>query len=257
MKYLLSIIFLSTLFEVVSQQRVAVSYFDVGRLYDTVPSPFYDDKAYTPKGRYRWSQGRYRDEIERVTAVIDSMRFPIVAIYGVENEGVVRDIVELSNQDYSYIHRDLDYYDGLDFALLYYGDQLFLQSIVHNNTWLYISGEMFGVTIDINLTRRGDKIRTISPPNNNPPSDITLLVGQRLYRGDIYRLGMVDLLRDTELKGGGDTRGDKGWYLNSRFGAISNLPISRSGIYITDWLINQNMFKPHLPQFVIFDVEGN
>lgn len=47
---------------------------------------------------------------------------PLVALWGVENEAVVRDIAAACKGDYSYLHRTLNSLDGMDFALLYYGD---------------------------------------------------------------------------------------------------------------------------------------
>ncbi|MBQ1222096.1 MAG: hypothetical protein IIX78_06100, partial [Alistipes sp.] len=103
--------------------QLRMAYYDVDRLCDTLPSLFYYD-PYTPDGPNRWNTARYRHKVEQVAAVIDSMGLEIVALYGVENEAVVRDIVRSSRQDYSYYHTTLNASDGMDFALLYYGDKL-------------------------------------------------------------------------------------------------------------------------------------
>ncbi len=233
-------------------RSVAISYFDVGKLYDTVASPFYFDEAYTPKGRLRWTSERYHEEVGRVTAVIDSMALPIVALYGVESEEVVRDIVMASSEDYCYIHRELDYFDGLDFALLYYGDHFFVESVDGNNTWMYVSGEIFDRRVDINLVRLSSRIRSIVP--SQTADGITLVMG-RLTSDDIERLGAEDVLRDLERKGGGDTRDERGWRFNSRIGVRSGVEVSRAGVYITDWLVRPQLYEPYLPSFVVFEVE--
>ena len=80
------------------------------------PSPFYDDTDFTPQGRLKWDTERYRSKIRRTAAVIDSMALPLVALYGVENERVVRDLAAACRGDYSYLHRTLNTLDGLDFA---------------------------------------------------------------------------------------------------------------------------------------------
>ena len=49
------------------------------------------------------------------------MRMPLVALWSVENEAVVRDIAAACRGDYSYLHQTLNSLDGMDFALLYYG----------------------------------------------------------------------------------------------------------------------------------------
>ena len=75
-----------------------------------------------PEGRLHWTAERYARKIRNTAAVIDSMALPLVALWGVENEQVVRDIAAACRGDYSYLHRTLNSLDGMDFALLYYGD---------------------------------------------------------------------------------------------------------------------------------------
>ena len=38
-------------------QPLHFGYYEVDHLYDTLPSPFYNDTDYTPEGRYRWNSG--------------------------------------------------------------------------------------------------------------------------------------------------------------------------------------------------------
>ena len=101
-----------------AQQRTGFAYYDLDRLYDTIPSLFYDDTDYTPEGRLRWSGERYRAKVERAGAVIGRMAMPLAGVYGVENEEVVKDLVRASDLPYSYVHRTLNTLDGMDFALL-------------------------------------------------------------------------------------------------------------------------------------------
>lgn len=104
------------------QRPVGIAFYDVDRIYDTLPALFYDDADYTPEGRLRWTSERYTRKIRNTAAVIDSMALPLVALWGVENEQVVRDIAAACEGEYSYLHRTLNSLDGMDFALLYYGD---------------------------------------------------------------------------------------------------------------------------------------
>ena len=104
------------------ERTVGIAFYDVDRLYDTLPALFYDDEEYTPRGRLRWTAERYARKIRNTAAVIDSMALPVVALRGVENERVVHDLAAACRGDYSYLHRTLNTLDGLDFALLYYGD---------------------------------------------------------------------------------------------------------------------------------------
>lgn len=233
-------------------EPIAMSYFDVGRLYDTIPSPFYDDKAYTPKGKRLWTAQRYNQRIKEVVGVIDSMNMPIVALFGVENETVARDIVTLSEGDYSYIHRTLDYYDGLDFALLYHGDKLFVEHIRNTYHSLYVACEIDDKKVDIHLTRLGRKFRTTLSPVEGRSADITI-VGGALSANDIKRLSMSDILKASERRGEGDTRNKRGgWYLRSRVGMTGDFDHYRGGVYITPWLLAGERFD-HLPIYIFIE----
>ena len=61
----------------------------------------------------------------QTAAVIDSLGLPLVGLYGVENESVVRDVAVACKGDYAYLFRTTDSYNGLDFALFYFGDRFF------------------------------------------------------------------------------------------------------------------------------------
>ena len=133
--------------------RTGFAFYDVDRLYDTLPSPFYDDTDFTPQGRLKWDTERYRSKIRRTAAVIDSMALPLVALYGVENERVVRDLAAACRGDYSYLHRTLNTLDGLDFALLYYGDRFFPHRTEPGDRTLYVEGTLRRDTVGLLLVR--------------------------------------------------------------------------------------------------------
>ena len=95
------------------QRPIGIAFYDVDRIYDTVPALFYDDADYTPEGRLHWTAERYARKIRNTAAVIDSMALPLVALWGVENEQVVRDIAAACRGDYSYLHRTLNSLDGI------------------------------------------------------------------------------------------------------------------------------------------------
>lgn len=227
-----------------AESRIGFVYYDVGRLYDTIPSPHYDDSRYTPKGKNHWGSERYRRKVENITAVIDSLHMPIVALFGVESEEVVRDIITCSSQDYSYIHRTLDYYDGLDFALLYFGDILFVDYVRSGRTWLYIAGELDDKRIDIHLTRRGKDLRSVTPLIPNREAEITIAAGD-LTTADIKRLGLRSPMQRVESRGYGTTRGERGWWFDSRIGVDFE---AEGFVYITEWLLLNSRTKP-IPTF--------
>ncbi|MFQ7387791.1 MAG: hypothetical protein ACLRM8_10180 [Alistipes sp.] len=138
-----------------AQPRTGIVYWDLDHLYDTVPALFYNDTDYTPSGRLAWDTERYRRKIRHTAAVIDSMRMPLVALWGVENEAVVRDIAAACEGDYSYLHRTLNSLDGMDFALLYYGDLFEPLYDEPGRRYLYIEAPCAS--------------RPAHPPHNRPP----------------------------------------------------------------------------------------
>ncbi len=75
-----------------AQPPHGVAFYDADCLYDTVPSPFGNDTRYLPQGEMRWTGERYRRKVMQTAAVIDSLGLPLVGLYGVENESVVRDV---------------------------------------------------------------------------------------------------------------------------------------------------------------------
>ena len=137
-----------------ARRPVGIAFYDIDRLYDTLPSLFYHDDDYTPDGRYGWNTERYRRKIRHTAAVIDSMALPIVALWGVENEAVVRDLAAACRGDYSYLHRTLNSLDGMDFALLYYGDMFYPERVEEGRRYLYVEGLLERDTVGLVLCAR-------------------------------------------------------------------------------------------------------
>ncbi len=230
-----------------AERSVGMMFYDLDNLYDTIPSPFYDDRLYTPEGQYRWDTKRYNQKIKNITRAIDSAEMDIVVLYGVESESIVRDIALASSLDYSYIHRSLDYYNGLDFALLYYGDMFHAEHIVANNYYLYIGGELCGQRIALHLTRRGDRLMSLFQPNGAEAEDIQIAWG-KLSRKDVERLKMNDMMRNIERRGLGDTKSRNGWYVANRLGVCAEILSSSLSehvrIYTPNFLLNTSKTEP-------------
>ena len=161
-----------------AQPRTGIVYWDLDHLYDTVPALFYNDTDYTPSGRLAWDTERYRRKIRHTAAVIDSMRMPLVALWGVENEAVVRDIAAACEGDYSYLHRTLNSLDGMDFALLYYGDLFEPLYDEPGRRYLYIEGLLY---------RRGKPMRRGSGRVVRPTRTDTIGLVQRHAHGRMGR----------------------------------------------------------------------
>ena len=79
-----------------AQRRVGLAYYDLGALYDTVPSLFYDDGDYTPAGSRHWTAERYGATLSRLASVLDSLAMPLVGLYGVETERAALDLAARS-----------------------------------------------------------------------------------------------------------------------------------------------------------------
>ncbi len=131
--------------------RAGFAYYDVDYLYDTIPSPFYDDQTYTPEGAKRWDTARYHDKLDRAAALIAELKMPLVGLYGVENETIVKELILRSEQPYSYVHLTLNALDGMDFALLYHGDRLLVEHVASGWGHLLIEGVLDGRPIAILL----------------------------------------------------------------------------------------------------------
>lgn len=154
-----------------AQRPPVVMFYNVESLYDTIPSLFYNDSDYTPKGALRWNSARYQNKLRSLASVIDSVAAEIVALAEVENEGVVRDLVMTLSTDYNYIHHTSNDARGMDLAILYKGDKFFPSQIRmvesgYRRDFLYVQGKLCGELIDLivchlpsQLGRRENRLR--------------------------------------------------------------------------------------------------
>lgn len=134
--------------------KVSVGFYNTENLFDTIPSPFYDDHEFTPQSRRHWNSERYRCKLANIAQVIDDAGFDVVALAEVENETVVRDLVMTLTDDYNYIHRTSSDRRGIDLALLYKGDKFFPDTVclINSNTpreFLLVRGSLIGEEIAI------------------------------------------------------------------------------------------------------------
>lgn len=137
-----------------AQRSPIVMFYNVESLYDTIPSLFYNDRDYTPKGALHWITTRYQYKLQSLASVVDSVAAEIVALAEVENEGVVRDLVMTLGTDYNYIHRTSNDARGMDLALLYKGDKFFPSQVRmvesgYRREFLYVRGKLCGERVDL------------------------------------------------------------------------------------------------------------
>ncbi len=226
--------------------RIGFTYWDVGRMYDTIPSRFYDDKEFTPQGSRRWNTERYTRKIENIARVIDSLNMPIIALFGIETESITRQIITTLDDDYSYLHRTIEGSNGLDFALLYYGDILHIERVSTNFRTIHINGELLSQRISITLWSGGySKALTTTISDN--PSDIKIAAGT-ISHNHLMDINLKDVTSPHETTGEGNTMSYRGWRMQHRIGVNHATLVERSGVYIQPWMLSRNRTSP-LPTF--------
>lgn len=253
----------SCLFQRAEAQRVGIAYYDVERLYDTIVSPFYNDTDYTPAGRLHWDSERYHRKINRTAAVLDSMALPLVALYGVENEAVVRDLVRACRNDYTYFHRTLDRLDGLDFALLYYGDRFFPHYTERGNNYLYIEGSLafeYGGqpcdTLGLLLCRNERMSHWLSTVLRKERPNAKLLIMGRFRPTEISPQGFRDATARAENSGRGNFFRQKGWEMRDRIAADTALRIDRCDVFVRRWMLDAAADGKPLPTYEYMRYRG-
>lgn len=222
-----------------AQGGFGVAYYDVDKLYDTIPSKFYDDGDYTPEGRRRWSGERYAAKVRNIARVVDSLSMPVVVLYGVENEQVVRDVVAAAGEDYAYVHRTQDYNDGLDFALLYFADIFFVERVTPWRGAMCVEGEVNGRELTVVATNRSSSLRVLFEERDLHREGNNIVVVGQPSRAGFANLGVEDCLLKAERAGRGNIFTSGYWVMRDR--AASNIAGSKQcDVYIKSWLLNSN-----------------
>lgn len=216
---------------------IGVAYYDVDALYDTIPSRFYNDKNYTPEGRYKWDSQRYRQKVEHIAQVIDSLHMPIVALYGVENEEVVRDITATVREDYAYIHRTQDFSLGLDFALLYYGDVFFPEKVTSHHNALCIDGYIGDCPATIIINNNSSSLGVLLNRNEYKVEDRAIIVLGKQRAESTSRWQLSDVMSEAEAAGRGTVVHYDRWQMRHRI-ATNIRNIEQCNVYIKEWLLD-------------------
>lgn len=227
---------------------LGIAYVDADHLYDTLPAPFYDDTDYTPAGRLRWSAERYRRKIAQTAALLDSMALPLVGVWSVENEAVVRDLAAACRGDYVYLHRTLNSLDGMDFALLYYGDRFYPHYAEPGLRYLYVEG----------LLRHGKRRDTVGLVLCSDPRmaewvvrdlrqerpGTKLVVMGRIPAGTLEACGLRDASARAERAGRGNIRRSRGWAMRDRILLDTALRASDAEVFARRWLLDPATGSP-------------
>lgn len=224
--------------------QTGIAFYDVDKIYDTLPALFYDDEEYTPEGRRHWDTERYRRKIRNTAAVIDSMALEIVALWGVENEAVVRNLVAACRGDYTYIHRTLNTLDGMDFALLYYGDRFFPHYVEPGRRYLYIEGTLGRDTVGLVLCAENRMAEWVVRDLREERPSARLVVLGRSATMDPARYGLHDATARAEYSGRGTIHSRGRWTMRDRILVDTCLETVAADVFARRFLIDPRSGSP-------------
>lgn len=219
------------------KEWIGMAYYDTECIYDTIESQFYNDKVYTPSGKYRWDTQRYHQKINHTAQVIDSLRMPIVAVWGVENEQVVKDLTATVEGDYAYIHRTMDFTLGLDFALLYYGDVFFPEKITTHYNALCIEGKIGNNDIAIILNNNSSSIGVLIKELELSAEQRSIILIGRQSATTGQQWGLRDVMDRAERQGRGTEIYYDRWKMRHRI-ATNIDSVGACDVYIKEWLLD-------------------
>lgn len=228
-----------------AQPLHGIAFYDVDRLYDTVPSPFGCDREFLPQGGMRWTGERYRRKVAQTAAAIDSLGLPLVALYGVENEAVVRDVAAACASDYVYLFRTTDSYNGLDFALLYFGDRFFPDRVEAGHFWMTAAGELRGAGRVCVLMSASDRYigYKIADHRRRHPAERLLVVG-RTAEVEPQLYGLSEPLAAARRAGRGTRRASGKWEMRSNVLIDTAFHAVRGDVYARRWLFDASGEAP-------------
>jgi hypothetical protein len=231
-----------------AQTRLGVAFYDTDHLYDTMPALFYNDEKYTPDGELHWTAARYDRKIAAIASVIDSLGMPLVGLAGVENEQVVRDLAARCTAPYCYLHRTLNTLDGLDLALLYYGDLFVPGRIETGWGYLLVEGELAGRPVAIVLSRQSRFVPGLLEELRERRPGVPLLAMGRTETVAPARFGLRDALRLAERVGRGNVRSRSGWRMRDRILIDTALQVAGGDVYARRRLFDERTGSP-LPTY--------
>ncbi len=115
-----------------SQQKKEVypiAFYNVENLFDTQRNLSINDEDFTPSGKYKWTEDKYRKKLNNLADVISQLGkdesktgFAILGVAEVENRKVMDDLINtgnLSKMNYKIVHQDSPDARGIDVGLIY------------------------------------------------------------------------------------------------------------------------------------------
>ena len=187
------------------------------------------------------------------------MSLPIVALWSVENEAVVRDIAAACKGDYVYLHRTLNSLDGMDFALLYHGDVFFPAYVESGRRYLYVEGVVRRMevpgrfaqsrsaarqvrvdTLGLVLCTDARMLRWIVGELRDDRPGVKLLVLGRTQSPSFEpaAAGLMDTHARVEARGRGNIRTRTGWRMRDRILADTALRTTGGDVFARRFLVD-------------------
>lgn len=216
-----AILFIISAKPAAAQTEFGFAVWNVDRLYDTIPSPHYNDSDYTPQGRLHWNSARYERKVAQTAAVLDSMALPVVALCGIENEAVARDIAARCRGEYSCIHRTLNTRDGLEFALLYYADMFFVSRVGSGYDHITVEGSIGDEEWAFILCLQDDEIPATVRQLRRNNHNINIVIAGNVHYADLAKSGLRDITEPLSAAGYGNALFRNGWKMTERI-AVSD-----------------------------------
>lgn len=110
-------------------QSIAIGFYNLENLFDTLDSEGVRDEEYTPNSKKHWGTARYKLKLKSLAKVIADIGIEdnpnglaVIGVCEVENKGVLQDLVkmpEIKGRNYQIVHYDSPDKRGIDVALLY------------------------------------------------------------------------------------------------------------------------------------------
>jgi predicted extracellular nuclease len=100
-----------------------IAFYNTENLFDTLDDPETADHDFLPKGELKWNELKYKHKIVNISQVINEIdvdnNLAIIGLSEVENEEVVKDLINQLNNQWEYVYCKTSDVRGIDQVLLF------------------------------------------------------------------------------------------------------------------------------------------
>lgn len=100
-----------------ADNHITVAFWNVYNLFDTVDDPLKQDNEFTPDGKFKWTEEKLADKIERLSKILRELNADIVGLAEVENIDVLKRLGTDAGYPYVYLIEREDA-RGIDVGIL-------------------------------------------------------------------------------------------------------------------------------------------